>query len=667
MKTVALISGGKDSFYNILHCIKNGHSLDALANLHPPIDFPSDEMDSHMYQTVGHHVIDHYAELLEVPIFRQAINGSLKNANLSYKPTIDDEAEDLFLLLTKVLQERPDIEAVSVGAILSNYQRTRVENVCQRLGLTCLSYLWHRDQVELLSEMVQSGLDARLIKTAGVGLTTAHLGQSLSQMQPQLLKLYEMYELHPCGEGGEYESLCFDAPIFKYKKLEVVDSKIIEPTSHDCLAYWVPNVFVVSKDSETYDTEWMKSLIVPPMLEEEMEDLIQFVGEADIVDTEEEKEIIENKLQYPISVFSTDNSSCIFNLHCDSSNLSFEEEVEEVLRQLLELTNKIQTISGENLAVISVSLLLSSMDLFPKINSLYAKFFDGIASPPTRLCIATTLPFLRRVQLSATLAPVREHQALRNLYVQSRSYWAPSNIGPYSQAVRLGPICYLSGQIGLNPIDTTLVTDSNVKQGVLAYQNIQRVKSAMNAEKWLAPVAFVTSQKNMKIANGIWSEAGEEFKLITVQVNELPKGAAIEWAGNSLDMSEVLSAQMNADIDDSDLEEETSKYTIKAISWKALDFEEPGSLVWVFSLFVLSVATNDIKVITEKLLGKLSASTGKLTSAIIYTSSFVLQEELDIVFEILKKHCAVEIIPVRRVWNQQMIEKKWGLVFKGTN
>lgn len=35
MKYVALLSGGKDSCYNLLHCHKNGHELVAAASLGP--------------------------------------------------------------------------------------------------------------------------------------------------------------------------------------------------------------------------------------------------------------------------------------------------------------------------------------------------------------------------------------------------------------------------------------------------------------------------------------------------------------------------------------------------------------------------------------------------------------------------------------------------------
>jgi len=126
-----------------------------------------------------------------------------------------DETEDLFELLCSVKNHHPDVAGVSVGAILSSYQRVRVEHVCQRLSLTPLCYLWQRDQGELLSEMINAGLEAIIIKVAGIGLTTKHLGKTLAEMQPTLQLLNEKYGSHICGEGGEYETLTLDFPLFK--------------------------------------------------------------------------------------------------------------------------------------------------------------------------------------------------------------------------------------------------------------------------------------------------------------------------------------------------------------------------------------------------------------------------------------------------------------------
>ncbi|GBP90147.1 Diphthine--ammonia ligase, partial [Eumeta japonica] len=99
MRTVALISGGKDSCYNMMQCISAGHTIVALANL-KPVD--KDELDSYMYQTVGHHGIELYAEAMGLPLYREITRGRAIDQSKNYKPTEDDEVEDLYKLLSKV-------------------------------------------------------------------------------------------------------------------------------------------------------------------------------------------------------------------------------------------------------------------------------------------------------------------------------------------------------------------------------------------------------------------------------------------------------------------------------------------------------------------------------------------------------------------------------------
>nr|CAD7568556.1 unnamed protein product [Timema californicum] len=96
----------------------------ALANCVTKVD----ELDSYMYQTVGHQGVELYAEAIGVPLFRQTTQGVAVLQEQVYTPTAEDEVEDLYHLLKKVKDE-VDIDAVAVGAILSDYQRIRVENV----------------------------------------------------------------------------------------------------------------------------------------------------------------------------------------------------------------------------------------------------------------------------------------------------------------------------------------------------------------------------------------------------------------------------------------------------------------------------------------------------------------------------------------------------------
>jgi len=53
---------------------------------------------------------------------------------------------------------------------------------------------------------------------AALGLVPdRHLGKSLRDMQPHLLKMRDKYGLNVCGEGGEYETFTLDCPLFRQR------------------------------------------------------------------------------------------------------------------------------------------------------------------------------------------------------------------------------------------------------------------------------------------------------------------------------------------------------------------------------------------------------------------------------------------------------------------
>lgn len=139
MKTVGLLSGGKDSVYNLLHCVVNNHEPVALATLGPPLGqgeyifrvksyyFTADalahlidEIDSYMYQTVGNSGITSIAQALGLPLFEHTIQGTAVNMTSEYGSrqglakgngkeveSAEDETEDLYQLLLKVKVSAP--------------------------------------------------------------------------------------------------------------------------------------------------------------------------------------------------------------------------------------------------------------------------------------------------------------------------------------------------------------------------------------------------------------------------------------------------------------------------------------------------------------------------------------------------------------------------------
>lgn len=65
---------------------------------------------------------------IDLPLFRTDTYGQSHQRGKIYEPTENDEVEDLFYLLQDI-KNKICYDAVSVGAILSDYQRIRVENM----------------------------------------------------------------------------------------------------------------------------------------------------------------------------------------------------------------------------------------------------------------------------------------------------------------------------------------------------------------------------------------------------------------------------------------------------------------------------------------------------------------------------------------------------------
>lgn len=83
----------------MMKCVEDGHEIVALAHLKPK---DCDELDSYMYQSVGHEAIRYYADAMELPLFQAEIAGGPRNQDKDYTVTEGDEVEDLFDLMSRV-------------------------------------------------------------------------------------------------------------------------------------------------------------------------------------------------------------------------------------------------------------------------------------------------------------------------------------------------------------------------------------------------------------------------------------------------------------------------------------------------------------------------------------------------------------------------------------
>ncbi|KAF9316151.1 ATP binding domain 4 [Podila horticola] len=555
MKVLGLISGGKDSFYNLMQCVANGHTVIALGNLHPRPQDKKDELDSYMYQTVGHDVIHLYEECLQVPLYRQTIKGTPIEQGSDYVETEMDETEDLYELLHTVKEKHPDLQAVSVGAILSNYQRIRVENVCARLGLVALAYLWQRDQEELLHEMAQAGVNAVLIKIAAMGLKKQHLGQSIGDMFPHLCKMNQEFDLHICGEGGEYETITLDCPLFK-KKIVVDESEIVIH-SDDAFAQVAylrfKQLHLEKKSEDDLDPSWMSDMNLDPVWEADSITLpIQDIVAANLA-SDTAPEAASNGHYRTVSggdpedlyrsKFTTHSSPLVCAIGGTTAyddlfahgkkHMSIAEETMACLQNVQEKLRKMGLSWSE---VVFMQVFVTNMSDFGVVNGAYKTFF-GI-NPPPRACVGANLPAPCRVQVSCTAIHnnIKGIKPRQTLHVQGMSYWAPANIGPYSQATEYAHHSFIAGQIGMIPSTLDLpVPTSLALETSWSLRSLLQIATNRHCDlvkRTSLCIAYVNNPNHFEAVTAAWNHIANKDKpapVLAICVPSLPKGAQVEW------------------------------------------------------------------------------------------------------------------------------------------
>ncbi|KAA8576496.1 hypothetical protein EYC84_006607 [Monilinia fructicola] len=509
LNVIALVSGGKDSFFSILHCIQNGHKIVALGNLYPSPSQPQtkegnsthddeNDLNSFMYQTVGHTIIPLYEEALGIPLYRQAIIGSAVQTGTSYnhanitsfeagdpigkeKDAEKDETESFIPLLRRIIDAHPEANAVSTGAILSTYQRTRVESVALRLGLIPLSFLWQYPilppsmQTSLLRDMQAVGLDARIIKVASGGLDESFLWENVAsetgmrRVERAMKKFSIDGDGAVLGEGGEIA-------------VEAKDTRIVREGGGSA---WL-QIYDASLVDKEIDKNEKESWRVPELFDQRSSDILSLLG--------------RNGDSHDPSTSSMADGE---------SSASPEWELKSPNLKGIEDGNMLHwTVVAENATslsttdIVSTTIILRSMEDFTAINKIYGTLFPH-PNPPSRVTIAcgSCMPLNISLVMHLTLhIPSPTSPPRKALHVQSRSYWAPANIGPYSQASSLSSSISsshsitIAGQIPLISHTMLLPTSSSSLLSppppdfhvstVLSLQHLLRIADATSI-KWL--------------------------------------------------------------------------------------------------------------------------------------------------------------------------------------
>jgi ABC transporter with metal-binding/Fe-S-binding domain ATP-binding protein len=203
MELAALFSGGKDSAYALYLAQSQGHEIKVL------IAIDSENPESYMFHVPNIHVTKLQAEAMGTSLIFKKTKG-----------VKEEELADLKNAISEAIEKYGTTGIVS-GAIYSNYQRKRIDDMACELGIESLSPLWKKKPKDMLSEMVGKGFKIVMSAVAAEGLGPEWLGREIDQETiEELSSLHNTCYVCTAGEGGEFETLVVDAPNFE-KKIEI--------------------------------------------------------------------------------------------------------------------------------------------------------------------------------------------------------------------------------------------------------------------------------------------------------------------------------------------------------------------------------------------------------------------------------------------------------------
>ena len=207
MKVAILYSGGKDSTVAIQHAKEKGWDIRYLLSVKPT---RKDCFCFH-YATV-----EHTKELAEMLGIKHILTSC----------SVADPVKEADIV-KEIVSKEEKVDAVVLGGTgLQETQIGCIQKALQPLGIEAFAAHVGEDHDKLIEKMLNSGYKILISQIASDGLKK-WLGKIITKDNFDGLKKDSVkFGFHIGGEGGYWDSLILDSPIFA-KKLEIEDMKIV--------------------------------------------------------------------------------------------------------------------------------------------------------------------------------------------------------------------------------------------------------------------------------------------------------------------------------------------------------------------------------------------------------------------------------------------------------
>lgn len=193
-KAVFNWSGGKDSALALQKILAN-NAFEIVALL---TTFNEESNTSSMHG-IPHNILENQARSIGIPLYAIAFSKNLDNYD------------------QKMLEAVNHFKSMGVtdfifGDLTASGLKPYRESKLVPLNIHVIEPLWGQSSEEVMAAFLQSGIKAKIIVTYEGKLNKKYIGKTLDR---NLVNTFPP-TIDVCGEQGEYHTLVYDGPLFKY-------------------------------------------------------------------------------------------------------------------------------------------------------------------------------------------------------------------------------------------------------------------------------------------------------------------------------------------------------------------------------------------------------------------------------------------------------------------
>lgn len=203
-KVFASWSGGKESSFACYKAISDGLEVSYLLNM------ITEDAKRSMSHGLDSGLIYAQSQAVEIPMVQKRTTWG------TYEQDFKDVVSEL---------KREGIEGGVFGDIDIQEHKDWVERVCKELNIKPYLPLWGANPDTLLSDFMGEGFEAIVVSAKATYFDKEWLGRKINKgFIEDLAEVKSRFDIHLCGESGEYHTFVTSGPIFK-KQIKLLDSE----------------------------------------------------------------------------------------------------------------------------------------------------------------------------------------------------------------------------------------------------------------------------------------------------------------------------------------------------------------------------------------------------------------------------------------------------------